>query len=260
MSVHPAGGRQHLSLGQKPRSPQCPEGFLRRAPLPSDFHALGEVGVEPRPACKKGEHVHVPVTAAVFPVYQAGLWGHGHLIKQCLHRQPGGAPAVRLQKGFFQNPGCFFLELSHAVRAASGAGSGHAPADQASPPRLAQFLPVDFSSGAFQHVHVKEPSHRGSVLDGRSHRLHRQGLGGDQKNGLVAGFLPDFLKMDNWHSCRRQLLPKKPPTQAVAPGNQRAVFHRPRNIHGKADKRLPKLPQQLPLPGRPPLPGIQHFQ
>ena len=144
--------------------------------------------------------------------------------------------------------------------AASGAGLGHAAADQALPALPAQLLPVDLSAVGTENVHVKQPSHRCVILNLHSDCLDCKGIGIQQKNGLISRFLLDFLKIDYRDSSRLQLLPQKTLSQGVTPADQGVILHRPGNVHGKADHGLSVGAQKYPLPVRPALPGFQHFQ
>ena len=97
------------------------------------------------------------------------------------------------------------------------------------------------------------------ILQLYSDCLDCQRVGIQQKDRLISGLCLDFLEIYNGNARHAQLLPQKPLAQCKAPADQRIVFHRTGDVHGKTDHGLAIGAQQRLLPGSPPLPGFQHF-
>ena len=261
MGVHPACGMEHLPFRQHSGGAQFRKGLLRRKVPgpPANLGAPGKIRGQRGGAGQEGEHIHIPVAAAVLPVHQSRLGGRRHLVQQRLAGQTGHRLAAVLFQRRVNQSGGFFLKLGDRVGAASGAGLGRAAADQAAPAWLPKLLTVHLAAVRAQHVHIEQPPHGGLILQQDCHSFRRLRGALHYEKSLISRFFADFLKIQHLYSGGAQLPAQESAAQFITPADLGTVFHRPRNIHGIADHRRAEPVQQRPLPLGTALPGAEHL-
>ena len=195
------------------------------------------------------------MAAVVLPVHKPRLGCHGHLIQKGLLGQPGSQQTVPPVHSLGKDLLCPLLELGHAVGPASGAACRCLPADQAPPGGL----PLELLPIRGQHIHIIQAAQRGPLLQLPGQLFDLGGGGIHNQNGLAARIFPDDLSVQH-----RDPVYGEHPLQVLqanvkAPADQWRVLNGSGDVHGKGNQGLLKFLQQLPLPIRPPLPGIQHF-
>ena len=221
------------------------------------FHAsqcaLGQVGLERRCACHESEDIHIGMTAATQSVHQTGLGGGADLVKHCLCRQRADTTTLVLPNSLLQDGCRSDLQLLHAMGAARATDPSAFTADQA----LSVFLPTQLLTVGCDHIHVKEPPKVTSLLDlqGQSLDLLRRGVYHIKSFAARVPGKPLFV--ENRHSG--QLGFQLAAAYGKALCNEGAVLYRTCDVHGKADKGLTVLFQEILLFFRPAIPGLQNF-
>ena len=200
------------------------------------------------------------MAAAVLPVHQPRLWSDAHLVKQAADRQTGHGVSILAPKTLGEQLRGSRLQLVQAMGAAPGAHCRRLLAEQAPAGREAQGCPVYFLPPRFQHIHVKQPAQGVPVFQRYRDSLQagRRSLNGIE--GFVPGGLVDHCPVPAGKTGLSQLAAQQGVPPEKGPANLRPGFHRPGNVHGKADHWAPEPGQQGLLPLCSGLPGLKHIR
>ena len=140
--------------------------------------------------------------------------------------------------------------------AAPGAFLGRPAAEQAA----AQGCAVQLLTAGGQHVHIKQPPCICAVLQRTGKLFQRRRVRVHHVKPLAAGRFILFRAKYALCPHPAQLFQQQPAAQPEPPPDQRPVFHRTRDVHGKGYQRETVHRQQFPLPRGPAFPGVQHFR